>query len=128
MKAKTTEELITEMLEKPVPDPVTGMVYFDGGAAWKEFSQRLADETGPGKLIDDFDDAEPSIFQAAASVTSMEEAQPHPDVSLKQSISELMAESMREVDENLARGEAVLMAAMPGNRSASRWVMLSGLW
>ncbi|NBB11812.1 hypothetical protein [Pseudomonas sp. SLFW] len=56
MTKQTTDELVAEMFKKPVPDPVTGMVYFDGGTAWKEFSKRMIDETGPGKLVDDFDE------------------------------------------------------------------------
>lgn len=54
MTKQTTDELVAEMFKKPVPDPVTGMVYFDGGTAWKEFSKRMIDEIGPGKLVDDF--------------------------------------------------------------------------
>lgn len=56
MTKQATDELVAEMFKKPVPDPVTGMVYFDGGAAWKEFSKRMVDEIAPAKLIDDFED------------------------------------------------------------------------
>ncbi|WP_165824799.1 hypothetical protein [Pseudomonas sp. B1(2018)] len=54
---EATEQYFAEAHKERKEARAEGIAYFDGSAAWEKFCKQMAEEIGPGKLKDDFEDA-----------------------------------------------------------------------